>query len=34
MIQRTHYVPNGEGWLLALKQTYDPGRLERTRKKP
>ena len=27
MIQRTHYVPNGEGWLLALKQTYVPDKL-------
>ena len=32
MIQQTHYVPNGEGWLLALKQTYEPEGLERTRR--
>ncbi len=29
LYQRTHFVPNGEGWLLALKQTYDPEALER-----
>jgi len=27
MIQRTHYVANQDGWLLALKQTYDADRL-------
>ena len=32
MIQKTHYVPNGDGWLLALKQTYEPQALDRTRR--
>jgi len=27
MIQEEHFVPNGDGWLLALKQTYDPEKL-------
>lgn len=27
MIHEIHYVPNDEGWLLALKQTYDPAKL-------
>ena len=29
MFQKTHYVANGDGWLLALKQTYDPGKLRK-----
>jgi pimeloyl-ACP methyl ester carboxylesterase len=32
MIRRTHYVSNGDGWLLALKQTYDPDRLNPNRR--
>jgi pimeloyl-ACP methyl ester carboxylesterase len=32
MIEKTHYVPNGDGWLLALKQTYEPEALDRTRR--
>jgi len=32
MIEKKHYVPNGDGWLLGLKQTYDPRTLERCRK--
>jgi pimeloyl-ACP methyl ester carboxylesterase len=32
MIQKTHYVPNGDGWLLALKQTYAPKTLKRDRR--
>jgi len=28
MNQKTHYVPNKDGWELALKQTYDANRLE------
>jgi pimeloyl-ACP methyl ester carboxylesterase len=32
MIQNRHYVPNGEGWILALKQTYEPDSLDRTRR--
>ena len=29
MRQLDHFVPNGDGWLLHLKQTYDPERLQR-----
>lgn len=32
MIQRTHFVPNGKGWLLALKQTYVQDKLRRDRR--
>jgi pimeloyl-ACP methyl ester carboxylesterase len=32
MIQKTHFVPNGDGWLLGLKQTYEPRALDRTRR--
>jgi pimeloyl-ACP methyl ester carboxylesterase len=28
MIQKKHLVPNGDGWLLGLKQTYEPRALE------
>lgn len=31
LVQTTHYVHNGEGWVLAVKQTYSPGRLCRSR---
>ena len=27
MFQKTHFVPNGDGWHLALKQTYDEEKL-------
>lgn len=32
MNQRTHYVPNGEGWRLALKQTYVSEKIQRDRR--
>jgi pimeloyl-ACP methyl ester carboxylesterase len=32
MIQERHFVPNGDGWLLGLKRTYDPKVLERSRR--
>lgn len=32
MIQRTHHVPNQEGWLLELRQTYLPETLDRGRR--
>ncbi len=32
MIQKKHFVPNGEGWLLGLKQTYDSAVLDRPRR--
>ena len=32
MIQNTHFVPNGEGWLLGLKQTYAPKAIEPSRR--
>jgi pimeloyl-ACP methyl ester carboxylesterase len=32
MIQKKHFIPNGDGWLLGLKQTYEPRALERSRR--
>jgi pimeloyl-ACP methyl ester carboxylesterase len=32
MIQRTHYVSNQDGWLLELKQTYLPEKLDHDRR--
>ena len=32
MIRRIHYVPDQEGWMLELKQTYLPEKLERDRR--
>ncbi len=32
MIQEKHFVPNGDGWLLGLKQTYETGAPERSRR--
>ncbi len=32
MIQKTHYVDNQDGWLLELKQTYFPEKLDRDRR--
>lgn len=32
MIQRSHFVPNGDGWLLGLKQTCEPDALNRSRR--
>jgi pimeloyl-ACP methyl ester carboxylesterase len=32
MIQEKHFVHNGDGWLLGLKQTYEPRALERSRR--
>jgi pimeloyl-ACP methyl ester carboxylesterase len=32
MIQTTHYVSDNDGWLLALKQTYDPEKLRPDRR--
>ena len=32
MIQRTHFVENGEGWALALKQSYCPKTLSAKRR--
>jgi pimeloyl-ACP methyl ester carboxylesterase len=29
LVERLHHVPNGEGWLLAVKQTYSEDRLRR-----
>lgn len=29
LVERIHHVPNGEGWLLAVKQTYSQERLRR-----
>jgi pimeloyl-ACP methyl ester carboxylesterase len=31
LVRTTHYVHNGEGWALAVKQTYSAGRLCRSR---
>jgi pimeloyl-ACP methyl ester carboxylesterase len=32
MIQEKHFVHNGDGWLLGLKQTYEPRALDRSRR--
>ncbi len=32
MIQKKHFVPNGDGWLLGLKQTYETAALDRSRR--
>jgi polyhydroxyalkanoate synthase len=32
METRIHYVPNGDGWKLAVKQIVDPQRLDRSRR--
>jgi pimeloyl-ACP methyl ester carboxylesterase len=32
MIHEKHFVHNGDGWLLGLKQTYEPRVLERSRR--
>lgn len=32
MVTRTHLVPNGDGWQLALKQVFDPARLVKGRR--
>ena len=32
MVTRTHMVPNGDGWELALKQVFDPKTLKKGRK--
>ncbi|MEW6440254.1 MAG: alpha/beta fold hydrolase [bacterium] len=32
LVQSVHHVPNGDGWLMAVKQTYAPARIERKRR--
>ncbi len=32
LVVRHHLVPNGDGWRLAIKQTFHPARLMRRRR--